>query len=1014
MTAEGMTHPGLERHRPISFVETVWEVVAHNPADRGSFLLMLAGQVWWMPPFVVAWVWFGSAISGPAFEGWGMSPSTARWFAGGLLLMSAIALAGVLGFVFSAAYSRMRPPDGLLLVLAVPPTVFVCAVLDAQYGLPLIAALAIALVCSFAVFLRVRASVAKVPTPVHVHVWLDDPSRAADLVAECERQLLDQEQSLSESERTAVEINLASALAVVALDADGGDALPRAYEILARSLDDDAEDDPMGVYVGAARLVEAMAVKASRTGDLDGYEQALQLMTDAGGLLAQIHPGVMARALLIRATHLAALGWRAGVDGHPGRAARLRDEALDDLLAALEHSSRRPSVHLVAQVKFAALTEPSSGDLDAAIELCTRATRRLRLRSRVYHDLGRLVLCDLLAQRAAQDPAHPRAARDVATATRLCRRLRRRPSSRAEAARRLPRLLAAGGADAGDAYRQAFEQLSSRSGSAAADIAAEWSSWARPGTPEAGEAHWCWIRAVADDARRRPIRAEQERRLADSLGLPARAAEQLLATGRPRDAVVALDTGRALLMTERLDQEQDGIAERLSAAGREDLAARWDQTRASLAEADREGFAAGRTGANTMLVAGRRFQQRFTSTAHLALADRERLLREVSRVPGCEDVDAPATYEDLRAAAGEGPIVYLSAHADRGHAIVVSDAAQPLVVPLALTARELDARAQAWRDAIASGDVSAELGDLLVWLQSRIGDPLMAHLEPGALVTLIPLGALSLLPLHALGMAPDDAHGIWRDGSGGRVFRYAPNARVLARAQTHARALPPRTLPVLTVGVRKVAGHATLDSAELESAGVFARVGADRAVRLASPTRAAVLRAMDQCGIWHFACHGLHKPAAPLESSLALEDGELTLRTIYARPAGPRRLAVLSACNTAAPDEALLDEVVSFPGALMRAGVAGVVSSQWEVGDDEAMLLVLRFFDELARDDVPVRALARAQRWLCAATNAEIHEAMGDAYGPTSRDASQRLEVWRARQDFAEPRSWAPFSYWGA
>ena len=1011
VTVGGMTHPGLERHRPMSWVETVWELVAHNSGDRGSFLRMLAGLVWWIPPLVVGWVWFGSALAGPTFEGWGMSRSTARWFAGGLLLMGGLGLAVVIGMVTSATYSRMRPPDRLLIVLAVPPAVFVCALLNAEHGVPLVAAMAIAVVCSFAVCLRVRASLAKVPTPVHVHVWLDDPSRAADLVAECEQALLDE--TLSDTQRRAVAVNLASSLAVVAQDADTGDALPRAYEILARSLDDEAaEDNPMGVYVGAARLVEAMAAKASRTGDLDGYEQALQLMIDAAGVLAQLHPGVMARALLIRATHLAALGWRAVEDEQPGRAARLREEALDDLLAALEHSSRRPSVHLVAQLKFAALIEPSSGDLDAAIELCRRATRRLRLRSRVHHDLGGLVLCDLLAQRAAHDPAHPRAARDIATATRLCRRLRRRPSSRAEAARRLPRLMAAAGVDAGAAYRVAFAQLSLQSGSAAADIAAEWSSWAPPGTAEAGEAHWCWIRAVADDARRRPIRAEQERRLADSLGLPARAAQQLLATGRPRDAAVALDMGRALLMTERLDQDQDGVAERLLAAGRADLAARWDETRASLAEADRAGFAAGRPAATTMLVAGRRFQQRFTSTAHLALANRERLLREVSRVPGCEDVDAPATYEDLRAAAREGPIVYLSVHGDCGHMIVVSDAAQPQVVPLAVTARELDARARAWRDAIESGDVSAELRGLLDWLQPTIGDRLMAELEPAALVTLIPLGPLSLLPLHALGMVPD-TDGIWRDGSGGCVFRYAPNARVLARAQAHARTLAPRTLPVLTVGVRKAAGHPTLHSAERESAGVLARVGADRGVRLIGPSRSAVLRAMDQCGIWHFACHGLHKPAAALESSLALADGELTLRTIYANPAGRRRLAVLSACHTATPDAALLDEVVSFPGALMRAGVAGVVSSQWEVGDEEAMLLVLRFFDELARDDVPVRALARAQRWLCAATNGEVHDALGDVYRPSPRDG-QRLDVWRARYDFAQPRTWVPFSYWGA
>ena len=59
------------------------------------------------------------------------------------------------------------------------------------------------------------------------------------------------------------------------------------------------------------------------------------------------------------------------------------------------------------------------------------------------------------------------------------------------------------------------------SGGVAGDLAAEWSAWTigRRHGDDAAEAHWCWIRAVADDARRRPLRAEKERRLSQFLGL---------------------------------------------------------------------------------------------------------------------------------------------------------------------------------------------------------------------------------------------------------------------------------------------------------------------------------------------------------------------------------------------------------------------------------------------------------------------------------------------------------------
>ena len=35
------------------------------------------------------------------------------------------------------------------------------------------------------------------------------------------------------------------------------------------------------------------------------------------------------------------------------------------------------------------------------------------------------------------------------------------------------------------------------------------------------------------------------------------------------------------------------------------------------------------------------------------------LAGEIGRGAGCEDIDAPADYDDLQAAAEEGPIVYL-------------------------------------------------------------------------------------------------------------------------------------------------------------------------------------------------------------------------------------------------------------------------------------------------------------------------------------------------------------------
>ncbi len=1001
-----------ERLRPLSFADVLWDMLSRDEDARWWILRAIPTRVWFTLIMVAGAVYYSGRHIGPLLEEWGLGATTGQFVAGGLFAISFIPNAVIIGNVMRGAYSRIRPTRALVYVAAAPGTVLTCALLDVGVDLPLIAALAISAAIAVVAIAWVHFALARIPAPVRLSaIWLDDVMHADELVQECERELL--KSTLTDAERAGMEANLATGLAVLALRSGGDDALPRAYELLERAL---GSAESMEVYLSSVRLAEAMAAKERRTGDVEGYEEALQLMRDAAGRLAAMLPSALARAMLIRGTHLAALSRRAEEDGQVGRAARLHEEALDDLLGALERASPWRSVHVLARIKFAALVDRSGVDLDAAIELCRRALRPLRLRTDLDRDRCRLVLCDLLADRAERKPA--RAARDVAEATRLCRRVQRRPWSHVDAVRRLPRLLRLGEAravDVADAYRAAFRELSLLSGGAAGDMAAEWSRWtiAAGSVEEAAEAHWCWIRAVADDIRRRPLRAEKERRLARFLDLAGQTADCLIAAGRLRDAAVALDAGRAMLMTERMHRDDDTIGERLVAAGQLDLAARWEQAQGEVSAADHAGF--GRQAPVTMLVGGRRFQQRFTTTDHLALTDREALLLEIARVPGLEDVDAPPDYADLQAAASHAPIVYLTASARGTHGVIVTGASEPMIVTLPLIAAELEAHVGTLRVAGDGAAVSDALAAILPVLWRDLMSPVLTRLPPCSLVTLIPLGALSLLPLHAAGMQAG-ARRVWRTRSAAPALRYAPNARVLARAQAQSHALAGAELPVLTAAVQRAHPLAPLTYADAESDGVVARAASVPTQRPIPASRRAVAGAMDRCAVWHFACHGIHKPQNPLESYLALSDGPLKLREILARQAGRgARLAVLSACETANPGPALLDEVVSFPSALLQAGVAGVVSTQFPVPDEAAMLLVLRFFDELASDGVtPPLALAQAQAWLAGATNATIHEELADVYPRPGDFNEAQLAYWGALRPFREPHCWAPFAYFGA
>jgi hypothetical protein len=224
----------------------------------------------------------------------------------------------------------------------------------------------------------------------------------------------------------------------------------------------------------------------------------------------------------------------------------------------------------------------------------------------------------------------------------------------------------------------------------------------------------------------------------------------------------------------------------------------------------------------------------------------------------------------------------------------------------------------------------------------------------GCTVTLVVLGELALLPLHAV--APPAA-----------VVRYAPNAR-LAPA-------------------RDVARHAD-----------------------ASPRTVLAVDAPSPIAPY---LPGARKEA---EGGIQLSDGLLTLREVLLLSRGAHRLAVLSACVTDVPDLDMLDQVVSLPGALLQAGVAGVVASQWAVNDLPTAALMVRFHQLLAAGEPPAHALAAAQAWLRDVTIAELRPVIGDelAAKAAALATGHTDEGTEGLRPFAHPVDWAALTYTGA
>ena len=846
----------------------------------------------------------------------------------------------------------------------------------------------------------------------------NDPVLAAEL-AQRSRAVLEEEM-LDDEQRAVVALNLAGALIVLSARADQDDVLSEAIPILDEII---ASSPPVLAFEAADKMAEAMRVKADLTGDEVGYDRALATLLETAENAAAEAPHAVGAAHGARAMRLERLAAR---EPGPVEAERLQSAALANLERALEAVPEALDAHAVLRALFAhrAAVHPLNGDLDESVRLCRGAVRRLRHGNPSGRARAMLLLADILEMRAVLAPRGRttgwprRSGNDLMRATWLCMQLAMGGEFADEARMRLPRLRAQIAQEVSIpalrrvdrhltwGYGRVFREQASISGSDAAEVAAEWAAWAmRTGDEQqAAEAAWCWVTAVTADLRRRVL-DDKEHRIGQFQGAVAETASLLVGARRLRDAAVALDVGRAVLLTERMHRERDGLEERLLEAGHTELAERWRRAGELVQRTDRAGFE-DVSGPATLQTAR-------ASDEYLALNQHGRLLREIEALPGFEDVESTPDYDDLRAAAGEGPVVYLAATEARGFALVVTQDPDPVLVELPAADRAtIERLADQLATAGSPRAIARRLEDLLPVLWADVVGRLVDHLPRRAVVTLIAGGTMAELPLHVAGTLRDD-DGVWRDRTGGMVFRYAPNARVLLRGQRTARAFVGEDLSVLTAAVPDAPGRTRLRHALAESAGVAATFPPGRAQRPVPATVARVERSLDECAVWHLACHGIHDRISPLDSTLELADRPLTLRSIFARPSAHRRLAVLSACHSATPGAELPDEVVGFPSAMLQAGVAGVVACHADVDDYAAMLLVLDFFARFHQTGDPARALADAQAWLRAATNAELRAAFPGVH-ELPEEGWDAHDEWSRYQPFRAPSSWALFSYTGA
>jgi CHAT domain-containing protein len=289
------------------------------------------------------------------------------------------------------------------------------------------------------------------------------------------------------------------------------------------------------------------------------------------------------------------------------------------------------------------------------------------------------------------------------------------------------------------------------------------------------------------------------------------------------------------------------------------------------------------------------------------------------------------------------------------------------------------------------------------------------------------VGLLSLLPLHAAGgpAAPGQRPAEWEYLADRVTVRYAPNARTLLGTRQRADALAQVPLTLLAVAAPVVENQRSIPETALEVTEIARRWTQPKLITDGSAAARAELSGDDT--VWHLACHCDTVPERILDSALVLRDARITLREVLAMRSVPRRLAVLSSCDTHVSGSALPDEAIGLPTGLLHAGFAGVVASHWSAMDRPTAYLMIRFHDLWHGEGLPPAvALAEAQRWLRWATDADLRACRaGLAEQPAERSPA-RLAQWEAasacedhphedhpRGPFGHPFYWAPFALTG-
>ena len=340
------------------------------------------------------------------------------------------------------------------------------------------------------------------------------------------------------------------------------------------------------------------------------------------------------------------------------------------------------------------------------------------------------------------------------------------------------------------------------------------------------------------------------------------------------------------------------------------------------------------------------------------LAKRNELVSQIQTIPGFEDFMKPRSFNYLRSAAASGPVIIINHCGLRSDILILLHNTDPLLIttPGDFYYRAIELRTRLVRTRkeypLESRQYQRALRSVLKSLYELVGQPVIKELRrldipEQSRIWWCPTSVLCSLPLHAMGPIPSD------DG----VPRYFSDLYISSYTPTLFSLIESRKLGKLSLEKPSILLVASPDDALQQAwSEIWSIQRLDTKVTTFLGKRArnsAVLEGLQDHRFTHFVCHGNLVPEKPFEAFFGLHEGNrLTLFDIMRSRLPDAEFAFLSACHTAELTEGTIaDEGLHLAAAVQYCGFRSVVGTMWAMADQDGGDLAELFYKSMFSTD---------------------------------------------------------------